>query len=285
MIQEQTVFGVAGGDRRQAELIGSLAADGYTVYAFGFEKARLDARAQEVSLAELAEKSQAVIFPLPVTVDGAHLNAPFGRQPVALGEETASLFLGKPVYGGMTERLAAIDPLWEQVPVFDYSHQEEFAVRNAIPTAEGAVEIAMHEFPGTLNGTRCLITGFGRIGKALAWMLRGIGAQVTVSARKPEDLAWISQLGYGAVHTREPGGGYPVVFNTIPALVFTRSVLSRLQPGTLLIDLASAPGGVDREAAEKLGIRVIPALSLPGKVAPRAAGEIIKETIYHMMEE
>ena len=63
------------------------------------------------------------------------------------------------------------------------------------------------------------------------------------------------------------------------------SVLSRLQPGTLLIDLASAPGGVDREAAEKLGIRVIPALSLPGKVAPRAAGEIIKETIYHMMEE
>ena len=66
---------------------------------------------------------------------------------MALGEGTASLFLGKPVYGGMTERLAAIDLLWEQVPVFDYSHQEEFAVRNAIPTAEGAVEIAMHEFP------------------------------------------------------------------------------------------------------------------------------------------
>ena len=287
------MFGVVGGDRRQIELASSLAADGYTVYACGFEEARLDrrldsrldSRVEQVPVAELAQKSEVVILPLPVTSDGIHLHAPFSEEPVLMGEGFASLFLGKTVYGGMTERLYRTSELWEEISVFDYFHREELAVRNAVPTAEGAIQIAMEEFPATINGSRCLVAGFGRIGKILAWMLRGLGAEVTVSARKPEDLAWIGQMGYRAVHTREPGGGYDLVFNTIPAMVFTRSVLSQIAPGTLLLDLASAPGGVDREAAEKLGIRVIPALSLPGKVAPKTAGEIIKETIYHMMEE
>lgn len=65
-------------------------------------------------------------------------------------------------------------------------------MRNAIATSEGAIEIAVREYAGTLNGGRCLVAGFGRIGKALAWMLRGMGAHVTVSARKPEVLPGLS---------------------------------------------------------------------------------------------
>ena len=285
MIQEEKVFGVAGGDSRQVWLIRSLLEDGHTVYTTGLEKAPLDKRARQVSFSELAELCSVIIFPLPVTTDGVHLNAPFSREPLLLGEETATLLKGKSVYGGMVNRLYRTGESWEKVSVFDYLRREELAVRNAIPTAEGAIQLAMEKYPGTLNGSKCLVTGFGRIGKVLSGMLRGLGAQVTVSARKPEDLAWIRLSGYEAVHTRHPGSGYDMIFNTVPALVFTREVLSRLEPGTLLIDLASAPGGVDRESAEILGIPVLPALSLPGKVAPKAAGEIIKETIYHMMEE
>ena len=50
----------------------------------------------------------------------------------------------------------------------------------------------------------------------------------------------------------------------------------------MLIDLASKPGGVDFSAAKELGIHAVQALSLPGKTAPRAAAEIIKNTIYNI---
>lgn len=285
MMEAEKTIGVAGGDSRQVWLIHSLLEDGYVVYTAGLENAPLDERARRVSFSKMAQLCETVIFPLPVTADGVHLNAPFGKEPLLLGEGTASLLEGKRVYGGMVNRLYAAGEGWEKVRVFDYLRQEELAVRNAVPTAEGAIQLAMEKSPGTLNGSKCLVTGFGRIGKVLSGMLRGLGARVTVSARKPEDLAWIRLSGFEAVHTRHPGSGYDFIFNTVPALIFTREVLSRMKPGTLLIDLASSPGGVDWESAEAMGIQVLPALSLPGKVAPKAAGEIIKETIYHMMEE
>ncbi len=168
----------------------------------------------------------------------------------------------------------------------DYYTREEFAVRNAVPTAEGAVEIAMREYPGTVSGSRCLVAGFGRVGKTLARMLLGIGAQVTVAARKPADLAWIESLGCHPIQTAQIGGGdYDMIFNTIPAMIFNRHVLSELRGCSLLVDLASAPGGVDFEAAEKIGIKAILAPSLPGRVAPKTAGEIIRDTVCCMMGE
>lgn len=285
MHEEPIRFGVVGGDSRQVWLVHSLLEDGHVVFTAGLENAPLDSRARPAPLEELARHSDAVILPLPVTSDGVHINGPFSREPMVLDNRTASLFLGKNVFGGMTDRLYRSSPGWEKVFIRDYFQREELTVRNAVPTAEGAIQIAMEESPGTLNGARCLVTGYGRIGKVLAHMLQGLGAEVTVSARKPEDLAWIRLSGCKAVHTRRPGGGYELVFNTVPAMVFNRETLSQLAPDTLLIDLASAPGGVEHQAAEELGIRVIPALSLPGKVAPKTAGEIIKETIYHMMEE
>ena len=145
----------------------------------------------------------------------------------------------------------------------------------------------MREFAGTLHGSSCLVAGFGRIGKALCLMLRGMGAHVTASARSRADLAWIEVFGCEPIHTDDifDHGQYDLVFNTIPAMVFSRKVLAKANTGTILIDLASAPGGVDFEAAGKLHIKAVQALSLPGRVAPKAAAEIIKSTIYNMMEE
>ena len=49
--------------------------------------------------------------------------------------------------------------------------------------------------------------------------------------------------------------------------------------------MASKPGGVDLEAAAQLGVKVVWALSLPGKVAPVTAGRSIKTTIYNILHE
>ena len=184
-------------------------------------------------------------------------------------------------------KLYKTSELWDEIKTHDYFTREELAVKNAILTAEGAVEIAMREYPGTLNGAQCLVAGFGRIGKALSLALRGLHAQVTASARNRADLAWIEVFGCRAIHTDAifENGQYDLVFNTIPAMVFSRRVLAKAQHGTIFIDLASAPGGIDFEAAAKLPIHAVQALSLPGRVAPKAAAEIIKSTIYNMMEE
>ena len=150
------------------------------------------------------------------------------------------------------------------------------------------MEIALRESERAIAGSACLVAGYGRIGRALAQLLRAMGARVTASARKPKDIAWIEASGYRAVQTSRVGSGeepYDLVFNTIPAPVFTRTVLARLKTGCIVIDLASLPGGVDFSAAKDLGLKAVQALSLPGKTAPESAAEIIKQTVYTILEE
>ena len=159
---------------------------------------------------------------------------------------------------------------------------------NAIPTAEGAIQIAMEELPVTLHEVRTLVVGFGRLGRALVPRLRGLGARVWVCARRYEQQAAAEGMGAGVEGMdRLPDWlcGYDLVINTVPAPVLGVEELSALKEGALVIDLASRPGGVDMQAAAALGVRVVWALSLPGKVAPVTSGRYIKDTIYHVMEE
>ena len=86
----------------------------------------------------------------------------------------------------------------------------------------------------------------------------------------------------------QPAGwqcNYDLVVNTIPARVLGREELAALRPDCLILDLASKPGGVDLAAAGELGLTVIWALSLPGKVAPVSAGRAIQQAIYHLLHE
>lgn len=283
---EMNSFGVVGGDKRQIALAESIAADGYSVYVYGFDNEEFTKGVKKVELNDIALLCDNIVLPLPVTADGRHLNAPYCAKKIILDDSFAELMKNKEVFGGMMGKLYQTSDIWDEIDTYDYFTREELAVRNSVPTAEGAIEIAMKEYPGTVNGSKCLVVGYGRIGKMLSWMLRGIGAKVTVSARNQTDLAWIESLGYDAIHTDEicTEEQYDIIYNTVPALVFTRKLLSKISADTLLIDLASSPGGVDYESAEKRGIKVIKALSLPGRVAPKAAGEIIKNTIYNMKE-
>ena len=159
---------------------------------------------------------------------------------------------------------------------------------NALPTAEGAIQLAMEHLPITIHGARVLVTGFGRVGRLTAQRFAALGAKVCVAARKYEQLAWAQAMGFGAQELSHLAGwlcGYDLVVNTVPAPVLGETELKDLWPDCLIIDLASKPGGVDRKAADRLGRQVIWALSLPGKVAPVTAGGAIRSTIYNMLHE
>ena len=121
-------------------------------------------------------------------------------------------------------------------------------IGNAVPTAEGAVQLVMEKTRQTLRGRKALIIGYGRVGKILAHQLFGMGAKVTVAARKSEDFAWIRAFGYDGLDTTRLQGvisDFDLVFNTVPALVLTYSRLAELKKDCLVIDLASKPGGAD----------------------------------------
>ncbi len=281
-------FAVVGGDLRAAYLAGLLAQDGYKVITAGLDGTDLPPCVTGcTNLPQAIALADCVVLPLPVTTDGTTLNAPFSRVRIQLDEVlgcvSPSQFLA---VGGLPEPLLA--PLTERgIRVGDYLKREELAVLNSIPTAEGAVQLAMEELPVTIRGCRCLVTGYGRVGRALASLLHAMGADVTVAARRCSDRAAAITAGCRAVDTAAiaDAGSFDAIFNTVPACLFDADLLKTLDRSTLLIDLASRPGGVDFAAAATLQLKTIWALSLPGRVAPKSAGEIIKQTILNMLEE
>lgn len=283
-------FAVIGGDLRQVHLAGLLAADGYNVFATGFDR-DVEVSKDVIRLRsaeEAVHKSDCVVLPLPYSVDGITINAPYARVPIPVEEIIGAANPGMIVVGGKFDDGVIESAKSANVRLIDYYKREELAVLNTIPTAEGAIQIAMEELPITIHGSKCLVIGFGRVAKTLCNRLHALGANVSACARKCSDLAWIKTYGYTAVKLsslEREVSEYDVVFNTAPAVLLTESVLSQLKKGCLVIDLASKPGGVDFETAGRIGIKTIWALSLPGKVAPLTAGAIIKDTILNVLSE
>lgn len=280
-------FWVIGGDLRQAKLAELLQGDGHTVHTYALEQAPDCAPEGERDLSGL-NLADCVVFPLPVTGDGTMLNAPFSRHNHPLNEILAALHPGQILCAGRVDHRTQAMAQERGLILHDYFAREELAVANAVPTVEGAIQIAMEELPVTIHGCRTLIIGYGRLGRLLAHRFRALGARVSVSARKWADLAWAEAYGYGVEQTDHLDSwlcGYDLIINTVPVRVLGEERLAELKKGSLIIDLASKPGGVDMDAAQQLGVKVIWALSLPGKVAPVTAGKAIRNTIYNILQE
>lgn len=170
----------------------------------------------------------------------------------------------------------------------DYSSREDFQLKNAVPTAEGAIALAMKELQTTLFGANTLIVGYGRIGRYLANVLKGLGANVSVVTRSLKSRALAEINGIKAVGFDKfdsPLSGADIIFNTVPFIVMREREIKAMRPGTTIIDLASLPGGVDEEAAMVYDVHLIHALALPGKVAPISAGRILYETVTSILRE
>ena len=268
---------------RQVKLAKLLADDGHDVFGYALENAEaIHGMIQKTNLSSLSKKVDCVILPLPATVDDKFLNAPFSSQKYLMDDLFSIFHTGQTVIAGKLKNSFFEKAGRSGIRLFDYLEREDFTVLNSIPTAEGAIEVAMRETKTVLNRRNCLVIGFGHIGKLLAAKLRGLGAYVTVSARKSGDLAWISAYGYNPIQTSEIYDSldkYDIIFNTVPALIIGENELSRITPDTFICDLASAPGGVDFDAARIKQISTVHALSLPGKVAPVTSGEIIADTV------
>ncbi len=282
-------FLIAGGDLRFATLAETLA-DFYTVYAVGFDRnAASSGKVRLIDrITDMDCRADYIVLPLPVSADGVTVSTPYSSSTLSLGSLVPVIKENGIVFGGMIS--PDIKKIFEEkgIAMTDYAKREEFAVLNAVATAEGAIQVAMEELATTLSGRKILILGAGRISKVLIDMLRGFHADVTVAARKCSDLAWAEVYGCRSVNIGDMDQAVSrseVIFNTVPAVVLDEQKLKLVAENALVIDLASKPGGVDFETAGNLGVKAVWLLSLPGKVAPVTSGRVIAETIKNILSE
>ena len=291
-------FAVIGGDGRMTHLAERLAEEGCPVSLLGCGDDCLSHREEcrEIricsTLQKATEDATVLVLPLPASRDGETVHCP--RDPdctVTLDE--LSLHLARhPAVTLLGGKLPA-DFVKENSPrAVDYYESQVLRLRNAYITAEAALMTAMELTDRTLRDTSVAVLGYGRIGKYLARLLHAVGANVTVCARREENLFEAASEGCHPLLITEdtPMNGlaplcrdHAILFNTVPAHIMTRPFLMELERDTLLIDLASAPFGVCdgdvRDATARNGLRYLRAPSLPGSYAPRDAGRIAAECI------
>lgn len=288
MMEEDFGFAVVGGDRRCAYLAQLLVAERRRVCAVGLELSGLVDAAHISPLDEALSVSDCVILPLPLLDSDGRLFTRYSSEKYDVFSVLSLVNREAVVYAGRIPPYIRDFAKQRGVELHDYYLREELQRLNAVPTAEGAAEILMKRLPVTVAGSRILVLGFGRTAEATALLLKAMGARVTVCARKVEASAHARALGMDGMLLGDLARehlGFDAVVNTVPARVLTYEVLDRLPRDCFLLDLASAPGGVDAESAKRLGMACECALSLPGTVAPKTAGAIIKDTVLQMLSE
>lgn len=271
-------FVVLGGDRRNLELVNLLELDGHNVRNLvESDKKTLEFKDSEI-----------VIGPLPFSQDNETLDAPFYNSKLIIDEVFNSMKKDQYFIAGNIHKEHMEKAQKFGINIIDYFKREEMQVLNAIPTAEGAIQVAMENLSTTLHSSNVMVLGYGRIGKTLSNLLYNMGANTNVIARDYGHIAWIENAKLNPIFHKDLNKYLPkmdVIFNTIPNLILTEEKLNHMKKETLIIDLASKPGGVDFDAAKDLGIKAIHALGLPGKYAPVSAAKIIKDTIYNVIDE
>lgn len=275
---------ILGGDEREKYLIQELLALEAKVKVVG--KPGLTGNHSLIILdnpKEAIKGSQVIIAPMTGTDEEGKLKSTFSPYPLYLSEELFQEIPSQTLFfiGTANNKIKELATS-QGIKLLETANINELAILNAIPTAEGAIQIAMEKLPITIHGSQSLVLGLGRVGLALARMLDGIGAKVTVASRDLGELARAKEMGLSTIYLsnlEDTIRQYQIIFNTIPALVLEERILSKANPDVLIIDLASKPEGTDFTAAKHLGLQAMLAPGLPGKVAPKTAGRILGEII------
>ena len=236
-----------------------------------------------------------IIFPLPVSTDGITLNISGGSaQAPKISEILSYIYNGSLIIGGKFTPAIKAEIDKKGIRYVDYYENEDFQIKNALLSAEGAIYVAMERLTRSLFGSKIAVVGFGRIGKLLSLKLKALDSDVTVCARKASDVAWAESLGYKAKLIQykkdistlsELCDGYDVIFNTVPCWIFDEYTVSRMSQKTIFIDLASPPFGLDERLAAKYSLNYIKASGIPGKYSPDSAGDIIGRSVFLILEK
>lgn len=274
---EKTIL-VIGGDQRLLLLADNLKDICNQVITYALNGAeRLHGIERMNSLQEAMEKADIIITPVPFSKDGVHLLTK-DNTTIFLSDFSENLRNNVILFGGNIAKSVLEVAKNKNVTCYDFMKMEDVALDNAITTAEGAIAEAITLSTQNVNQERCLVLGYGRCAKAIAERLHGLNAKVTIAARKQEAREDALAKGYYAITLEEMEstiGKEQFIFNTIPAMVLNKTLIEIMHPETVIIDIASAPGGTDFDVCEKLGIMAKLSLGIPGRYSPKTSANIL----------
>ncbi|MBO4299925.1 MAG: hypothetical protein J5998_14145, partial [Clostridia bacterium] len=217
-----------------------------------------------------AREADAVLAPNPWR---AAFPGPFAAEPLAFGELEAAMRLDAALI--LPDDVGAPDDAPRHVCLAD---DEDYALRNAWLTAEGAVHAAMSAVPFAVERAAALVIGYGRIGRHLTRLLLSLGGEATVAARRAQSLGQAQAEGAIPCPLDELAARlsrFQLIFNTAPAEVLPAHLLALVSPEALLMDVASPPYGFPLDEARRLGLRAVRENNLPGRYCPESAGGIM----------
>lgn len=275
---------VLGGDGRQSLLVSELANLGARVKVIGLSGIREQPGVSlHSSIIEVVSDAQVLLLPMPGVNDEGRIYAPQINFPIHLTPDIIEAIPPETIIlVGVAKKYLRELMAEKKRTVVEIAELDDVAILNSIPSAEGALQMAMEAVPITIHNSNCFVLGYGRMSVTLTRMLKGIGAKVWVAARKPRDLARIDEQGYQPIPFQklsEQIHQADIIFNTVPSMVLDKNLLTKVSREAYILDLASTPGGTDFIEASKLGIKAELAPGLPGKVAPKTAGNILIQVV------
>jgi len=268
---------VIGGDRRQVELVHRLKKSVDHIFMVGFDRISFpDTNVTALPLSAVPwEQLNAILFPVSGVGTDGKIEAQYAFETLIV---TREMLAKKPnnciIFSGI--RTEFLKDMGENLVC--WMERDDVAVYNSVPTAEGALMLAMQHTTVTIHNASVVILGYGRCGITIADLFQAVGAKVTVVTDEATEKARAHQAGHHTISVRamhKELAYADICINTIPIFVLTEDTLPYVKDDCYILDIASRPGGVDTGVAGLLGLHVQEAPGLPGKVAPETAGEIL----------
>lgn len=268
---------IIGGDKRYEYLYLELKDKGYKVSAFDlpnvYDNSDMDRFLDSDS--RLSEFN-IIILPIPYSKNKITINSVSNN--LATDYLLSLLTPGTVIYGGCFDELFREKCHSLKLMVWDFVDSEIFSLYNSIATAEGAILEAIMHSPLNLHKSKALVLGYGKCGSTLAKKLISLNCEVGVCARKIVQRAEAYDDGcdtFSFEKLKDKVYEFDFIFNTIPSMVLTKDILSKVKKNVTIIDIASHPGGTDFEACKKLNLNAQLCLGLPGKYSPLTSAKVI----------
>ena len=268
---------IIGGDKRQEYVYQTLTADGYDC---ALENAYIE------NITDNITSYRYIILPVPASKNGKYIYSNNENFLLSFDSLCNNLTDKQIVFGGIIGRKLA-DLLDEKRIVYhDFGNNDDFLIYNAFLTAQGALRLLLESTEKSLSGKKALITGFGRIGKALAQLLNNLNLSVTVCARNENQLNLAECMGFNSLKLSELNfilTDTDYIFNTIPETVFKIDHIAKIRKDTIYFELASAPFGADKNMLNEYNVKYVNGEALPGRFTPESAGVKIAKTIENLI--
>lgn len=280
-------YAVIGGDLRQVYLAEALSGPETSVTYYGLAKFPSNCTKAK-SLKEAISTARCIICPIPFSKNGSQLNLNIKDITPSLSDLLNMLESGQSFFAGCIPDAFMKGAKAKGVHVYDLMKNNSLAIYNTIATAEGAICEAILKSPENLHHSKCAVLGYGRCGRTLVNYLKGMFCLVYSFSNVEDERALADTVcdSVGDLNDfSQCADEFDFVFNTIPSIVLTEKILVKMKPSVTIIDIASAPGGIDYNASARIGLRAFHCLGLPGKYSPVSCAKAIKNIIETNLKE